>query len=725
MIFILKKQTLIFIIVTCSFLYYSKSAEPSPRFAESSDHTIMVSAKIIKEPSYKILLNWKKNELSLDYKIYRKLKKDKSFTSKPIVILDSSAVSYLDSNVISGKEYEYQITSLRYASFLYMNYKEQWDSVGRLYFVAYDYIDVASELPPVDNYGKALLLVDSTIAKSLPDEIEQYQNTLIAEGWSLVRRDVPRTEKFDGKAVKNIKKIIMDEYNLDPTHLNTVILLGRVAVPYSGILNPDGHPEHLGAWPADVYYGNLNEEYWTDDKININLPGMRDENVNIPGDGKFDRSIFKEGEATLAVGRIDFYNMPVFIETEVELIRRYIKKNLAYRTGETKPLYKGTISDYYFTCRIYHEGLASTGWRSFSTLLGSDNVKLQDWIYSLTTDSYLWAYGCGPGAYSSASGLGTVDDYASREYHGIFTMMFGSYFGDWDSENNFLRAPLCSKGDILTCCWAGVPPWYFHHMTYGRPIGYSTMISQNNSTTFVPNAYYDGGYSPTATPKPDVAGLNMIHISLMGDPTLRMYMGDAAPPPPKNLQVIQTSGKTENLNWENQVIEGDYYFNIFRSDNPNGPFNRINQLPIRDDNYTDTTSYEGTLYYMVKTVQLKVTNCGSFYNSSIGTVKDILLTGIGNIIDLVNSVSCLPNPASESINLSLSLSHDANTIIEIYDVNSIKIRQILSTHLISGTHQLTWNLRDANNMRVSQGVYFIKIQTNDKVQVQKIIVFYF
>ena len=50
----------------------------------------------------------------------------------------------------------------------------------------------------------------------------------------------------------------------------------------------------------------------------------------------------------------------------------------------------------------------------------------------------------------------------------VFTFLFGSYFGDWDSPDNFLRAALAS-GTILSNAWSGRPLWSMHYMAMGDP----------------------------------------------------------------------------------------------------------------------------------------------------------------------------------------------------------------------------------------------------------------
>jgi len=55
----------------------------------------------------------------------------------------------------------------------------------------------------------------------------------------------------------DVKSIIINEYIADPANVKAVFLLGQIPLPYSGYLNPDGHSDHKGAWPADAYYADM------------------------------------------------------------------------------------------------------------------------------------------------------------------------------------------------------------------------------------------------------------------------------------------------------------------------------------------------------------------------------------------------------------------------------------------------------------------------------------
>src|SRR6185436_10386329 len=86
---------------------------------------------------------------------------------------------------------------------------------------------------------------------------------------------------------------------------------------YSGQINPDFHADHLGAWPADAYYGDMDGN-WTDNSVNYTQTLNTDpvdaaRLTNRPGDGKFDQNQFPSA-IELEVGRVDLSNMPGRLE---------------------------------------------------------------------------------------------------------------------------------------------------------------------------------------------------------------------------------------------------------------------------------------------------------------------------------------------------------------------------------------------------------------------------
>jgi len=271
----------------------------------------------------------------------------------------------------------------------------------------------------------------------------------------------------------------------------------------------------------------------------------------------------------------------------------YLDKNHAYRHKKWSPTAQALIDDNfgYFS----GEAFAATGWRNFSTLCRKDQVFEGDYFAKQKEQSFLWSYGCGPGSYTSAGGIGTSIDFSKSQLNGVFTILFGSYFGDWDSQNNLMRSAL-AQGKILTCSWGGRPHWYFHHMGLGENIGYSTLLTQNN------NGLYYTHYAA-----------KFVHISLLGDPTLR---NDVVAPP--SALLAEREGSTIRLQWENPVDSVNGYEVYLKKPGEN-VFTIQNSTLLTDSKMEITCVVDTGIYVvMVKAVNLVNQSSGSYYNSSQG-----------------------------------------------------------------------------------------------------------
>jgi hypothetical protein len=446
------------------------------------------------------------------------------------------------------------------------------------------------EVPLVESRGKVVLLVDRTQAAAIAAELTRLAQDLVGDGWTVLRHDVSPTD-----SVPSVKALIQADYAADPTHVLAVLLLGHIPVPYSGAIAPDGHGDHYGAWPADGFYGDP-VGTWTDGVNYDSTVAGRQHNV--AGDGKYDQSSFP-AMLKLEVGRVDLSNMPAFAPlTEADLLRRYLDKDHTFRHKQVAAQPRGLIDDNfgYFG----GEAFAASGWRNFSALLGANNVFAMDWFSTLTSATYLWAYGCGGGWYQGASGVGSTSDFAANASQAVFTMLFGSYHGDWDVSDNFLRAPLAGAGLGLTDAWAGRPAWHFHHMGMGETIGYSARLTQNN--TFL----YTAGF-----------GAGSIHIALMGDPTLRMH-----PVSPPSGLLASPSGSQVALQWTASP-EPVLGYHVYRSISTDGPFERRSGALVTAASFTDSGVTPGTYTYMVRSVKRETGSGGSYFNPSQGIFRTL------------------------------------------------------------------------------------------------------
>lgn len=637
--------------------------------AQNAYYSVRVEAVTQKSPA-QVQLKWEMPPAKTNgnITIYRKAQSATSWGTA-IAQIAGTSTSYNDNNVSAGSAYEYLVVK---------------DDTTN----PYGYIFAGIEQPAIHSRGAILLLVDDAFTTTCSTEIATLVKDLSGDGWEVLRKDFPRSA-----TVATVKSYIVSAKQTN-ANLEAVYILGHIAVPYSGDLNPDAHPDHKGAWPADLYYGDL-DGTWSDGSIN-NTTSANNLNHNTPGDGKFDNS-YIASDVELQVGRVDFYDMPAFGKTEEQMMKSYLNKAHQYKTGALAVTKRALVDDNFKTMP---EGFGGNGWRNFAPLVGSNNVEEKDLISTLNTQFYQWAYGCGGGSYTSCGGVGTTANIAANDMKAIFTPMFGSYFGDWNYKNNFLRAPLCADEPSLASFWAGRPNWFLHHMALGENIGYSTRLSQNNNGTFY------------ATPIPSLA--RIVTTALMGDPTLRTeYVKPAS-----GITFSGDSTKGAVISWTASAEPGLAGYYVYRSTTEFGEYKLRSGL-VTGTSYTDSFGSAGTYWYMVRPAKLQTTPSGTYYNLGLGASASGTFkyphpeVGIAAVSAITNA-QLYPNPAGSTVQLSISAQGNATALISVTDLQG---RTMLKTEM---------QLQPGNNMQqlnlgtMPAGMYLVHIQAAGGTKVLKL-----
>jgi hypothetical protein len=622
----------------------------------AADYALQLSAHVQESPA-QITISWHPTTGATTYALNKKAKSSGTWTFlKSLPATDSS---YTDTKVVVDSAYEYSV--------------EAGGSVD-----ATGYIYAGIKAPATHNKGALVLLVDSTFTDSCAILIAQLMQDMSGDGWQIIRHDVART--MVDTAVKAL--IVNDQVT---TGISAILILGHVAVPYSGDLNPDGHPDHLGAWPADIFYGNTSL-VWTDSLVN-DTSSAYNANRNRPHDGKWDFTLVP-GATKLQISRIDFSNMPAFSKTEVQLMKSYLMRDHIYKMDSLSMSHRALIDDNFGG--FSGEAFAANGWRNFPVLVGSNNIQQIDFITSLNDSTYQWAYGCGGGTFTSAGGIGSTSDFTSNHVNGIFTMLFGSYFGDWNVQNNFLRAPLCADVPALTSCWAGRPNWFFHHMALGENIGYATRLTQDNAGLYTPTGY----------------GAEFVHVALMGDLTLRTdYIK-----PVGNITISAPANGGAKITWHSSPDTAVIGYYAYRADSVYGFYQRIsNQLT--DTLYYDTAGGNtGFKYYMVRPVKLQSTPSGTYYNLGIGITDTFTVSypthhgsGVAQTTMLDYDISLFPNPAHQKLFVEITSVINSNIIMSITDITG---RRLTANNYVLKVGKNTIQL-PVNNL--TPGAYLLNI----------------
>ncbi len=548
-------------------------------FAQTSkDVTLPVTASISTNPAG-ITLQWP-NPNAATITVRRRTKGQAGNQWMQLLnATNSTETTLVDNTVVTGQIYEYFVSRATNV-------------------VAIGFAHVALEAPVTDSRGKVLVFIDSTTADALGVELVRMKNDMRSDGWIATPY-----KTGPSSTPQSVKNQIIAAYNADPSQVKAVFLIGRVPVPYSGNSNWDGHADHAGAWPCDNYYADLNGT-WTDVSVN-NITPARDANDNVPGDGKFDQS-FMPSAAELQVGRLDFrhLNPALFGASEIELLRRYLNKDHAWRTGAYTVANKALVDDNfgYFN----GEAFAANGYRNAYPLVGDANVIAGDFFGDSDDQKWLLGYGTGGGSYTSASGVGNSTDFATKTVNIVFSNIFGSYHGDWDYESNpLMPSALASQGGLLTCGWAGRPTWYMQALASGESIGYCMQETQN--------AQYNANYTGSS-------GRSGAHVSLLGDPTLRAHIV-----PPVTAISLATACTNVSVNWTPSVEATNSGYHVYRSFSNDGPYTRLTANLLTTPSFVDLNPPQDTLYYQVRAIRPETTPGGGTYlNNSTSPIQSII-----------------------------------------------------------------------------------------------------
>jgi hypothetical protein len=642
--------------VICWCVAVACGAIPSV-LADEIDYAVMISATPQTNPP-QITLTWPAHADATDYRILRKLTTGTTFTTIADIYTGAATANiYVDTTAAVGVPYEYAIRRRISTDTLF----------GR------GYIAAGINLPLVENRGKLILLVDETMAAPLAPELMRLEADLRGDGWTVLRRDVSRTA-----AVPSVKELITSAYAADPTTVKAVFLFGRIPVPYSGDTFPDGHtPDHRGAWPADCYYGDINGT-WTDTSVtSTGSSAYGNRNHNVPGDGKFDQSSMQGGgnaRIELIVARVDLSSLPAFKKlSEADLLRRYLNKDHAWRHGALIVDRRGLVDENFNGVEKHATG----GFMTLGALVGAAETSVLDYTSTLSDNAYLVSYGDGPGSTTSCSGVATSGNFVANDYRTVFTFLYGSYFGDWDSANNLLRAALGSPTYTLASTWGGRPYPAYHTLGIGDPIGAGVRMTQNLSGNdggdiyrppFTTNYTYDSG----------------IHIALMGDPTLRLHPVK----PVTNLQQA-TSPSQIVLTWSASTDSSIVGYHVYRAASPTAPMTRLTGVtvtamnpdgsPIAETGYTDTTVEDAShYYYMVRAVKLETSNSATYYNLSQGAF-------ITNAPPVIFENQSFSSTAGTAFSYQVLASNDPSSYVHVEGALPAGVTFDTATGLLSGT----------------------------------------
>lgn len=549
-----------------------------------SERRAVYTVMVADNGSGQLSLAWPMDLSATGYAVFRRMPGVVNWGSA-IANLPGSATGFTDATVQPGAAYEYRVTRSAASG------------------AANGYVRGGLGRNAVEYRGVVLVVVEQVLHDALGNALLQLEDDLLGDGWFTERIVVPATA-----TPGTVRGLIQAAHANDPTRVKAVYLLGNVPVPYTGDIAPDGHDHHRGAWACDGYYGEL-DGTWTD--VSVNSVGSNwTWNRNVPGDGKFDQSSFPSA-LELQVGRVDLSRLSVFPESEAELTQAYLAKARAFKTGVLRVPERAVIWD---DLQWTNYPLAVSAHMSFAPCVGIDSVRVLPvqgtFAQHLLANNDLLTFHAAAGLQGDANAPfpGTlngvsVDQLPGLQKGGVFNMAVGSYFGDWDNPNNYLRA-LLARGNALVHVWSGLPNWFLHPLGSGETVGYCALRTHNNTNNDFTLA--NGGWQGQ--------NYGRVHLGLMGDPTLRLrYVA-----PPTDLVATNTQWYA-TFSWQPSPDAVDGYL-IYRIDAQARTLERITPEPVQGTSYTAALPFEPGVRYMVRAVRLQHTASGSYHDLSLGAL---------------------------------------------------------------------------------------------------------
>jgi hypothetical protein len=153
-------------------------------------------------------------------------------------------------------------------------------------------------------------------------------------------------------------------------------------------------------------------------------------------------------------------------------------------------------------------------------------------------------------------------------------------------------------------------------------------------------------------------------------------------------------------------------FNIYRSSEQRGPFERINEQLIPADQgneYIDRHASPGRTYWY----QLgAVADDGEWMSQTVSiAVPRTELTLHQNV----------PNPFNPTTMISFTLAERMPVTLAIYDADGREVVKLVEGARPAGVNEVAWDGRSASGASVATGVYFYRLKAGDKVLTRKML----
>ena len=83
------------------------------------------------------------------------------------------------------------------------------------------------------------------------------------------------------------------------------------------------------------------------------------------------------------------------------------------------------------------------------------------------------------------------------------------------------------------------------------------------------------------------------------------------------------------------------------------------------------------------------------------------------------TASNYPNPFNPNTNISFSIPNNSHVKIDIYNIKGQRVKELLNEPKTAGEHKVVWTGVDEKGRKVSSGIYFYRVRTEDSSVTKK------
>ncbi len=177
----------------------------------------------------------------------------------------------------------------------------------------------------------------------------------------------------------------------------------------------------------------------------------------------------------------------------------------------------------------------------------------------------------------------------------------------------------------------------------------------------------------------------------------------------------QVHGGMVVLNWVTQSETNNLGFYLYRSEQKNGNYQRVNSTLIPGAGNSERINH-----YTFTDDEIKV---GKAYYYKLADVnyngEQVYHGPISVEISLPEKFSLeqnFPNPFNPETTIRFHLQKNGFCTLSIYNMKGQRVRTLVSQNLNAGSHSVIWDGKDSNGRIQSSGIYIYKMKFDDRVE---------